>query len=226
MSDWIELFNGRDLDGWTARRPHAWRVAGEVRLRENDPTALDLMPGTGVLFNGDAGRTVDLHTLREHGSCELHVEFCVPRGSNSGVYLMGQYEIQVLDSWGTPQEELSYASNGGIYGRWIEATKTSYDGGAPLVNASRPPGQWQAFDVLFHAPEFDAAGKKCANARFERVLHNGVLIHEHFECTGPTRGAWSEVDIPRGPLRLQGDHGPVAYRHLRLRPIAAAQRDK
>ncbi len=216
MSDWQELFNGRDLAGWTSRGEHAWRVAGGVRVHEEDATLLVIETGTGVLVNGDAGRTRDLHTVTQHGICELHLEFCVPEGSNSGVYLMGQYEIQVLDSWGTPDAELSYASNGGIYARWIEATRTSYDGAAPRTNASSPPGEWQSFDVLFRAPRFDGAGNLLARACFERVLLNGILIHEQFECTGPTRGAWSDQDIPRGPLRLQGDHGPVAYRNIRM----------
>jgi hypothetical protein len=73
--------------------------------------------------------------------------------------------------------------------------------------------------VTFHAPRFDAAGKRFAGARFERVLHNGILIHENVECTGPTRGAWSDQDAPLGPLRLQGDHGPVAYRNIGMRPL-------
>jgi hypothetical protein len=217
MSDWLPLFDGASLDGWAARREHTWRVAGGVQLDPAEARRFTIDPGAGIMVNGDDGRTADLHTLREHGSCELHLEFCVPAKSNSGVYLMGQYEIQVLDSWGTPDSELKYNSCGGIYARWIAATSTPYDGQAPRTNASRPPGEWQTFDVVFRAPPFDATGRKVANARFERVVHNGVLIHEQFECTGPTRGAWQEQDIPRGPLRLQGDHGPVAYRDLRIR---------
>ena len=217
MAEWIDLFDGTTLDGWTARTAHAWRVAGAVRLHPEDDRRFQIEPGTGVMVNGDDGRTADIHTTMEHGSCELHVEFCVPVRSNSGVYLMGQYEIQVLDSWGTPDSDLKYGSNGGIYARWIEETRTPYDGNPPRTNASRPPGEWQSFDVLFHAPQFDASGQKIANARFERVVHNGVVIHESFECTGPTRGAWNAEDIPRGPLRLQGDHGPVAFRNIRLR---------
>jgi hypothetical protein len=217
MSQWIDLFNGQDLTGWTARGEHRWRVVGGVRLDPEEPKRFLIESGSGVLINSDAGRTLDLHTLGEYGSCELHLEFCVPQRSNSGVYLLGNYEIQILDSWGTAASELKYGTCGGIYARWIEETKTPYDGYAPLTNASRPPGEWQSFDVLFHAPRFDASGKKIANARFERVLQNGVLIHENRECTGPTRGAWSETDTARGPLRLQGDHGPVAYRNLRIR---------
>ncbi len=132
---------------------------------------------------------------------------------------MGQYEIQILDSWGTPDEELKFGSNGGIYARWVAETRTPYDGHAPRTNSSRPPGEWQTLEVRFHAPEFDPAGCKTANARFERVTLNGVLIHADVECTGPTRGAWNDADIPLGPLRLQGDHGPVAYRNLRLRRL-------
>jgi hypothetical protein len=219
MSDWIDLFNGRDLSGWTARAEHEWQVAGGVRLREDEPKLFAIEPGTGIFVNGDRGRTADLHTVMEHGSCELHVEFCVAKSSNSGVYLMGQYEIQVLDSWGTPDSELTHSSNGAIYPRWVEETKTNYDGHAPRANASRPPGEWQSFDVLFHGPKFDENSNRSAPARFERVLHNGVLIHENVVCSGPTRGARVPHCIARGPLRLQGDHGPVAYRNVRLRSI-------
>ena len=219
VSDWIELFDGRALSGWTARGEHTWQVAGQVRLRPDDDHFFQIEPGTGIMINGDNGRTADLRTVAEYGSCELHVEFCVPVKSNSGVYLQGQYEIQVLDSWGTPDTELKYGTCGGIYARWIEETKTPYDGYPPRTNASRRPGEWQTFDVVFHAPRFDASGRKIANARFERVLHNGILIHEDVECSGPTRGAWQAQDIAKGPLRLQGDHGPVAYRNLRLRPL-------
>lgn len=219
MSEWMELFNGTNLDGWTAKQQHTWRVARDVRPHPENERRFIIETGSGVMVNGDDGRTSDIHTVFEHGSCELHVEFCIPAGSNSGVYLMGQYEIQILDSWGTPDDELKYGSCGGIYARWIAETRTPYDGHPPRTNASKAPGEWQSFDVVFHAPRFDAAREKIANARFERVLHNGVLIHENVECTGPTRGAWVDVDIPRGPLRLQGDHGPVAYRNVRMRPI-------
>jgi hypothetical protein len=219
VSDWIDLFNGRDLTGWAAKAEHAWKVVGGVGLHPDNPRQLALSPGTGALVNGDSGRTQDLYSLFEHGSCELQLEFLVAERSNSGVYLMGDYEIQILDSFGTPESELSYTSCGGIYGRWIAETETSYDGHAPRTNASRPPGAWQSLEVIFHAPQFDAGEKRTAGARFERVLLNGILIHENVKCTGPTRGAWSSKDRPSGPLRLQGDHGPVAYRNIRLRPL-------
>ena len=225
MADWIDLFNGKNLDGWRGRTgrgqdaEHTWRVAGGVRLHPDDDKLFEIDPGTGLMLNGDDGRTVDILTTLEHGSCELHVEFCVPAKSNSGVYLQGQYEIQILDSWGTPEDELTFSANGGIYARWVAETRTAYDGHAPLKNASRPPGEWQSFEVVFHAPRFSPAGERLSGARFERVIHNGVLIHENVECTGPTRGAWSSDDTPLGPLRLQGDHGPVACRNIRMRPL-------
>lgn len=219
MSDWIELFTGRDLAGWKSRAAHEWQVAGSVSLRQDDDALFSIEPGDGMLVNGPTGRTVDLYTAADHGSCELYLDFCVSRGSNSGVYLMGQYEIQILDSWGTPEDELTFSANGGIYARWVAETRTAYDGHAPLKNASRPPGEWQSFEVVFHAPRFSPAGERLSGARFERVIHNGVLIHENVECTGPTRGAWSSDDTPLGPLRLQGDHGPVACRNIRMRPL-------
>lgn len=216
---WIELFDGATLSGWTARAPHTWHSVGAVTPDPTDPHRLRVEPGAGALVNGPDGRTADLHTVLEHGSCELDLEYCVPAGSNSGVYLMGQYEIQVLDSWGTPDAGLTFGSNGGIYARWVAETRTAYDGAAPRTNASRPPGEWQRLEVRFRAPRFDESGRRTAPACFERVTLNGAVIHEGFACTGPTRGAWSDEEIPRGPLRLQGDHGPVAYRNLRLRPL-------
>ena len=220
MAEWLELFNGRDLTGWRGRsEPHTWRVVGGVRLAADDPRAFDVEAGTGVLLNSERGRTADIHTELEHGDCELHVEYCVPQGSNSGVYLQGQYEIQVLDSWGTPDTELRYGTNGGIYARHNHpVTGKDYGGHAPRTNASRRPGEWQVLDVRFRAPRFDAAGHKLANACFERVVLNGVLLHENAECELPTGGAWHDQDVPRGPLRFQGDHGPVAFRAIRILP--------
>lgn len=216
----ISLFNGRDLTGW--RGPTGdWLAVQAVRLDPADPKRLISTPGTGVLLNGTTGRTVNLITAAEWGDVELHVEFCLPRSSNSGVYLMGRYEVQVFDSFGVDQSPYPGIECGGIYPRWTEA-RGEFEGHSPRVNASRPPGEWQTFDITFTAPRFDATGRKTAPARFVQVRHNGRLIHENVALTGPTRAAvWeSERDEkPTGPLMLQGDHGPVAYRNLRLRPL-------
>ncbi|NQT11435.1 MAG: DUF1080 domain-containing protein, partial [Planctomycetes bacterium] len=128
--------------------------------------------------------------------------------------------VQILDSWGV--ETPKYGDCGGIYQRW--ANGRGFEGRPPGVNASRPPGQWQTFDCVFLAPRFDAAGKKIANAKFVKVVHNGKLVHENVEVTGPTRAAAFSDEKPLGPLMLQGDHGPVAYRNVWLKPLEVDDR--
>jgi hypothetical protein len=221
-SGWVELFNGQDLTGWRARGSGStWHVVGAVRLDPEDPRAFVSEPGTGVLVNSERGRTVDLYTELLHGDCELHLEYCVAERSNSGVYLMGQYEIQILDSWGE-EPPLRYGTNGGIYARHRHpVTGRDYGGHPPRVNASRRPGEWQTLDVVFRAPRFDGQGYKVRDAQFVRVVLNGHLIHERVAVDLPTGGAWDPYDIPRGPLRLQGDHGPVAFRDIRMRLLGA-----
>ena len=213
---WSELFNGRDLGGWRPRTPgdNQWMTASQVTLDPQDNTKFKIVPGTGILVNGPLGRTTDIYTMLAHGDCELHVEFVVPKDSNSGVYLQGRYEIQILDSFGKDKE--TFTDCGGIYARWIN--DTNVEGHAPRVNVSKPPGEWQSFDAKFTAPRFDKDGKKIANARFDWVKHNGVLVHENVELNGPTRAAMDEnKEVPVGPLMLQGDHGPVAFRNLRIK---------
>jgi len=212
---WI-AFIGDDLSPW--REPTGdWLLAAKAFPNPRRPKLLATKPGTGVLVNGPTGRTSNLVTRHEHGDVELHVEFMVPKGSNSGVYFQGRYEIQVLDSWGV--EKPKYSDCGGIYQRWEDGR--GFEGHPPRVNASRPPGEWQSFDVVFRAPRFDEAGKKLENAKFVRVVHNDQLVHENVSLRGPTRGAMAEDERPMGPLLLQGDHGPVAYRNLRIRPLNA-----
>ena len=105
-----------------------------------------------------------------------------------------------------------------IYPRWTPA-RNEFEGHSPRVNASKPPGEWQAFDVVFRAPRFDADGKKTENAKFVKVAHNGQVVHENVEVTGPTRAAAFDDEKPAGPLLLQGDHGPVAYRNIRIKKV-------
>jgi len=213
----IVLFNGRDLSGWKAMNPNnnAWRVAGKVELDPDNPGQFKITDGTGILVNGERGRTSDLVSTVVHGDCIAHIEFMVPEHSNSGVYFQGRYEVQILDSYG--KQKVSSHDCGAIYARWIKGREV--EGHAPRVNASRPPGRWQSFDVVFKAPRFDADGKKIANAMFVKVVHNGKVVHENVELTGPTRGPIAESEVPVGPLRLQGDHGPVAYRNIWIQPL-------
>src|SRR5579859_2273040 len=177
------LFNGKDLSGW--RQPTGnWTVVKAVALDPADPERLLLTPGKGVLVNGAAGKTVDLVSQTEFGDMEAHVEFLISRHSNSGVYLMGRYEVQIYDSYGVAKDQYPGIECGGIYPRWIDGKNV--DGHSPLVNASKPPGQWQTFDITFRAPRFDANGRKIANARIVKLVHNGKIIHENLELTGPT----------------------------------------
>ena len=211
-----QLFDGKDLAGW--RTPTGtWTVAKGVSLDPANPEHFVITPGQGVLVNSPSSHTVDLITEAEFGDMEAHVEFCITRHSNSGVYLMGRYEIQVYDSFGVEKDQYPGIECGGIYPRWIN--EKDVEGHSPRVNASKPPGQWQTFDITFRAPRFDASGKKIANAKVVKIVHNGKVIHENVELNGPTRGGMSDDEKPTGPIRLQGDHGPVAYRNLRVKAI-------
>jgi hypothetical protein len=208
------LFRGNDLTGWrlidsTQAKRSKWAVVASVKLKKGMPGHLEAQEGTGVLLNGGDGHGLNLLTTTTFGDCELHVEFSVAKGSNSGVYLMGHYEVQILDSFGKKDADLKYGDCGGIY-----------DTAPPRTNASKAPGEWQTFDIVFRAPRFDASGKKIANARFLKVIHNGKVIHENVEVKKPTTANMGGPEQPRGPLMLQGDHGPVAFRNLRLKPLA------
>ena len=192
-------------------------IVGDVKMDQANTRQLATRPGSGVAVNGAKGRTRNLLSKYEHGDLVAHVEFIVPAGSNSGVYFQGRYEIQILDSWGVKKEDLKHGDCGGIYQRWDKGK--GFEGHPPRLNASLPPGRWQTFDVVFRAPRFDAHGKKIANAKFLKVVHNGKLVHENVEVTGPTRAAAFRDERPAGPLMLQGDHGPVAYRNIWVRPL-------
>jgi len=198
-----------------------WQIAGGIGGDPRTEKNLTPLPGAGVLINNPVKEArAHLVTAWDHGDLELDLDFLLTPGSNSGVYLMGRYEVQLFDSWGVAQPKSGDC--GGIYDRWDAARgkgKEGYDGVAPLANAARAPGLWQHLRVEFRAPRFDAAGKKIANARFLRVELNGFLIHENVEATGPTRSALFEnaPEAPRGPIMIQGDHGSVAIRALQAR---------
>ncbi|MHC4595093.1 MAG: family 16 glycoside hydrolase [Planctomycetota bacterium] len=206
-----------DFSAWRGNTGQ-WEIVGDVVMNPTDEKLLSSKPGTGVIVNGPSGRTSHLFSKVEFGDIKTHIEFMVPKESNSGVYFMGRYEVQVFDSW---KKESAYPGIecGGIYQRWDNNREPKgYEGHSPRVNASRAPGRWQVFDVVFRAPRFDGKGRKIANARFEKVIHNGVVVHADVELTGPTRASTYNDETPVGPLMLQGDHGPVAYRNIRITP--------
>lgn len=192
-----------------------WQVVGDVRGDINRQNYLVISKGDGVLVNitDKKNQGSDLYTVNEFGDVDLELDYMMAAGSNSGIYLQGNYEIQLLDSW--TSNTLKSGDNGGIYERWDESKpngQKGYEGYAPRQNVSRAPGLWQHLKISFQAPRFEG-GKKVANARMLRVELNGVTIHEDVELFGPTRGAASE-EKAIGPIRIQGDHGSVAFRNI------------
>ncbi|MBN2308020.1 MAG: DUF1080 domain-containing protein [Candidatus Hydrogenedentes bacterium] len=200
-SDAVVLFDGTNLDNWTSTKPEEatkWRVENGAMM----PTK-----GSGMI-----------QSKQEFGSCQLHLEFATPKQvegegqgrGNSGVFLMGKYEVQILDSYGnTTYPDGQVAA---LYGRSI-----------PLVNSSRKPGEWQSFDIIFHRPLFED-GKVVKWATFT-VLHNGVVVQDHAALSGGTgwRGPHAVTDYAphgdKGPIQLQ-DHGnPVLFRNIWVREL-------
>ena len=150
--------------------------------------------------------SVDIYSEAKFGDCRLELQVMVPTGSNSGIYVSGEYEIQVLDSW--ERVEMKGGDMGAIYGA-----------SPPSFNACKRPGQWQKYVIDFKAPEFDAGGNKTANVEFVKVELNGQVLHEKLEVKGLTNGGVTGKEASVGPLMFQGNHGPVAYRNIILKPL-------
>ncbi len=209
---------GKDLSGWKLKNEKAshWKVAGSVKMSEAKNKELEPAgePGDVPLLVNDLKEKehgCDVFTTKDFGSCEVHVEFMVPKGSNSGVYLQGRYEVQILDSFGKgAQNKPGKGDLGGIYN-----TKE------PIAETYEPkaPGEWQSMDIIFEAPRFDADGKKVSNAKFLSVKLNGKEIQKDVEAPAPTGGQLSNKEATQGPLMFQGDHGPVAIRNVRVKEV-------
>jgi hypothetical protein len=201
-SDAIVLFDGKDLSQWKgATGPAPWMVRDGV---------LTVKKGSG-----------DIETRQSFQDIQLHLEWRIPKSitgegqhrGNSGVFLLGRYEIQILDSYNSR----TYADGqaGAVYGQV-----------PPLVNAMRPPGEWNTYDVMFTAPRFNEDGTLFSPARVT-VLHNGVLIQNNAEILGAT-GSWGRPgyyeEHTSGPIRLQDHPGPdepLSYRNIWVRPLNA-----
>lgn len=194
-----------------------WSVVGSV-ANSPDEDAFRSTAGTGILLNTKTSTLyqagTNLLSAFEHGDVKLELDFVMPKSSNSGIYLMGRYEVQLFDSWGVKAPKASDC--GGIYERWNEArSPKGYEGHPPRQNVCKAPGLWQHLDIEFQAPQFDASGKKIKNARFVKIVLNGVTIHENVELSGPTRSAAFADEKSSGPIMIQGDHGSVAFRNIR-----------
>jgi hypothetical protein len=220
---WIDLIGAEAPDAWVPPTGE-WAIGSEARIDPKNPRRLVFEPGhAGILVNGPVGKTKDIVTKRMFGDVEVHLEFFIPKGSNSGIKLHGLYEIQISDSFGVPVPLAMHC--GGIYPRAELLPVYHYlDGGhPPRVNAAKPPGEWQTLDLVFKAPRFDGGGKKTEKARFVKVVLNGRVVQDDVELATPTGHAWQKREMPEGPILLQGDHGPVAFRNIRVRPMAPSR---
>ena len=221
---WRPLLNGKTLEGWKLQNPErgGWgATAGVFWGGPADPKVLKGIPKPGdrIVNTLTDLKPVpsNIFTAETFGDSELYLEFLVSEGSNSGVYLHGLYEVQVYDSFGKMPSSPT-AICGSIYS-YIPVNNTYIGGVAPLVRAERPIGQWQSYHIWFQGPRFDPTGKKIAKAKFLRVLHNGLLIHENVEREGPTQAAMKIPEAAANPLMLQGDHTQIAYRNIYIRPL-------
>ena len=198
-SDAIILFDGKDLSQW--KNPSD---GGEAKWEVKNGF-MQVVPRAGGIA-----------TKQEFGDCQLHIEWATPsevkgegqgRG-NSGVFLMGHYEVQVLDSY--ENKTYFHGQAGAVYKQH-----------APLVNASRKPGEWQTYDIIFTGPQFDEIGKPVRRAHIT-VIHNGVLIQNNVEIYGETWNDRAPLYIahpPKGPLSLQNHGDLVRYRNIWVRPL-------
>ena len=212
------LFNGKDMTGWkfSNKQKELWKVVSSVSYDTKDPNNLQTMgdgsDGNGILFRAqhEEGYGANIYTEKTFGDCEVHVEFMIPKKANSGVYLMGEYEVQILSDVGVDPKKIGLHNTGAIY-----VTK------APSSVPLKPYGEWNTYDIVFQAPRFDANGKKTQNAKFISVVLNGVKVQENVDTPKPTGGQLSNNEKAKGPLMLQGDHGCVAFRNIRVKEIEA-----
>lgn len=197
-----------DLKSWTFRGPSfmsKWTV-GDVAVdpkNEEQLIATHSENDLAVLINTRKG-FADIMTQQLFGDCVLELEVMIPKHSNSGIYLMGRYEVQVKDSYGKGRN-LKEDDMGAVF-------NTS----KPLVNAARKAGEWQNFLIEFRAPRFEN-GERIKPAEFVRVILNGEVVQRDVKMVdGPTKGAFDEQEAPAGPIMLQGGIGPVAYRNITI----------
>ncbi|UZR97267.1 3-keto-disaccharide hydrolase [Chondrinema litorale] len=196
-----------------------WQVTGNVYANRNQEQSLEPESGNGILVNlPNESQHENLFTNFEHTDLDIELDVMMPKNSNSGIYLMSRYEVQLFDSWGVDQPQ--HSDIGGIYERWDDSKpegENGFEGIAPKINAAKAPGLWQHLNIVFQAPRFDSNGKKIKNAVFKEVYLNGTLIQKDAEVSGPTRAAAFQNEVASAPLMIQGDHGPVAFRNIKYK---------
>lgn len=214
---WRPLLNGHDLAGWhgDGAAANEWFTARGVTWRRVfSPARLTAKAAPGDrIVNGRDGKAANLVTDEKFGSFELYLEFLLAKGSNSGVFLHGLYEVQIFDSFGF-DGPLTVGDCGGIY-----EMPNGGGGSPPARNAARPPGEWQRMSIWFQAPRFDGAGRMTAKPKVLRVMLNDVPVQESVTLEGPTVSHLEIQPAARNPIMLQGDHGPVAYRNIYIKPL-------
>jgi hypothetical protein len=215
---WINLLDSANTTGWK-KVDKNWIFAKSVEIEKEKGTKLVAGDSGEVWVNGTTGRVNDLVTKESFGDCEVHVEFLIAKKSNSGIKFHGMYEIQILDSFG--KKELTGDDCGGIYPRAEVRTKYQHidKGISPKLNAAKPAGEWQTLEVVWRSPRFNDKGEKTENAKVVKATLNGQLIHENQELKTHTGTNWTKKEVATGPFMLQADHGPVAFRNVKIRPI-------
>lgn len=207
-SDAIVLFDGKDLSHWTKGHSH---ISGMKPFAGNEAPGWKLENGYMEVVPGQG----DVASKETFGDCQLHVEFATPADAagvsqgrgNSGVFMMGRYELEVLDSYNNP----TYADGeaGAVYGQW-----------PPLVNASRRPGEWQTFDIFFEAPHFE--GDKLTKPAYVTIVYNGVVVQNHREIQSPTKHAALDQYAPQPAedvIVLQNHNNRVRFRNIWARRL-------
>ena len=191
--------------GWKSQHPDKGKwVVGTAEVDSKSPNKLVVKEGGSDVINVQPAS--NLVSDEKYGDCTVEVEFLIPKGSNSGVYLMGEYEVQIYDTFDKKGKDAKPGDMGGIY-----------TFAAPKVFADKGPGVWQKFVIDFQAPKFEG-GKKSANAKFIKVVLNDVVLHENVEMKQQTPGGLTGKEAATGPLMFQGDHGAVAFRNIKITP--------
>lgn len=218
--EWTRIISENGPEG-VERIGKRLTVCGDVRL---DPHSRKLLPapGGGVVASLSK-QPHNLFSTQRFGDCEVHLEFCIGKGSNSGVKLQGRYEIQLYDSH--HKDQPTARECGGVYPHWVvrgdgRGLKYIDEGVPPLKNAAKPAGEWQSLRILFQAPRFNDQNEKTANARFKLVELNGQAVQRAVEVDSPTGNASTPLpEVAKGRLMLQLDHGAVAFRNVSVKPL-------